>query len=63
MRCYICDVELSENEIQLDEEGKSEPCTTCTNIIMDTAYSQGFKPNEGEYQPVDELLEVEIEDV
>lgn len=44
MRCYICDVELSESEIQLDEELKSEPCTMCQNIIMDTAYSGGFTP-------------------
>lgn len=46
MRCYICNVELSENEIQLDEEGKSEPCTTCMTVIMDTAYSDGFEPGE-----------------
>ena len=43
-RCYICDTELSESEINLDEEGKLEPCTTCLRIIMDTAYCDGFEP-------------------
>lgn len=52
MRCYICDVELSESEIQISEESKSkatglpasEPCTTCLDVIMATAYSDGFEP-------------------
>jgi hypothetical protein len=59
MRCYICDVELSETEIQMDEEGKSEPCTTCQTIIMDTAYTNGFKPGGKEELPVEDLLEVD----
>lgn len=50
MRCYICNNELSESEIQLDEESKSEPCTTCLKIIMDTAYSNGFSPR-GDEEP------------
>jgi hypothetical protein len=52
MRCYICDVELTENEIQISEQAvskatglpASEPCTTCMDVIMDTAYSDGFEP-------------------
>lgn len=52
MRCYICDVELSEAEIQLDEEGKSEPCTTCLNIIMNTAYCNGFTPGKDTTLPL-----------
>ena len=59
MRCYICDAELSENEIQLDEENKSEPCATCTSIIMDTAYSDGFEP--GGTSGTDPLLDVDVE--
>jgi hypothetical protein len=52
MRCYICDVELTENEIQISEENKSkasglpasEPCTTCQDVIFAAAYSDGFEP-------------------
>lgn len=70
MRCVICDVELSENEIQISDESKSkvtglpasEPCTTCQDIIMDTAYSDGFEPgnNQG-YEYHTQLLENENE--
>lgn len=56
-RCYICDSELSENEIQFDEEGKLEPCTTCLRIIMDTAYCDGFEPYPEEDAAVDPVLE------
>lgn len=57
MRCHICDVELSETEIQQDEEGKWEPCKTCLDIVFDTAYSDGFKPDgDGSVQ---ELLDEE----
>lgn len=59
MRCVICDVELSEAEIQLDELGQSEPCTTCWNIIIDTAYSSGFEPGgKKETTNADPLLEI-----
>lgn len=62
MRCYICDNELSENEIELDEENKSEPCATCLKVIHDTAYSEGFEPNDGESTPThNNLLENEDE--
>ena len=54
MRCYICNNELTIQEIQLDEEGKSEPCTPCLRIIMDTAYCDGFEPypSEDEVDPI-----------
>lgn len=68
MRCYICDVELTENEIQISEEAKSratglpasEPCTTCQDVIMSAAYSDGFEPetNNTQHDHVG-LLEVE----
>lgn len=57
MRCYICDTELSTQEIQLDEEEdkvlKSQPCSSCLRIIMDTAYCDGFEPypDEDEVDP------------
>lgn len=43
MRCYICDVELSEGEISLDRQLKSNPCTSCNQIIYETAFSGKFK--------------------
>lgn len=48
-RCYICDNELTEQEIQLNacnfnEGPKLEPCTSCLEIIMDAAYCDGFEP-------------------
>jgi hypothetical protein len=48
MRCYICDVELSEGEISLDRNMKSDPCTSCQQIIYETAYSGKFKTSYGE---------------
>lgn len=43
MRCYICDVELTEGEISLDRQLKSNPCTTCNQVIYETAFSGKFK--------------------
>jgi len=63
MRCYICDVELTENEIQIGEDGKAEPCTTCLDIIMATAYSDGFEPDTNNTQhDHNSLLEMEIDE-
>lgn len=47
MRCYICDCELSEQEVQhnVELDDKIEPCHTCLDIIYDTAFSDGFKPD------------------
>ena len=62
MRCYICDTELTDNEIQLDENGKLEPCTLCLRIIMDTAYCDGFEPYPDEEQAEPVMEEVEGEE-
>ena len=43
MRCYICDVELTEGEISLDKQLKSNPCTSCQQVIYETAFSGKFK--------------------
>jgi hypothetical protein len=43
LRCYICDVELTEGEISLDKQMQTEPCTTCQHVIYETAYSGKFK--------------------
>lgn len=56
-RCYICNNELSEQEIQFDESQKLEPCTTCLAIIMDTAYCDGFDPYPDEDAVVTPALE------
>lgn len=48
MRCVCCDVELTEKEISLDRELKSNPCTTCQQIIYETAFSGKFKHGYGE---------------
>jgi hypothetical protein len=45
MRCYICDVELTEGEISLDKKMQSNPCTTCNQIVYETAFSGKFKNN------------------
>jgi predicted PP-loop superfamily ATPase len=55
MRCYICDNDLSENEIQQAPDGKWEPCGTCMTVIMDTAY-------QGEFERPDDNEPEEIED-
>lgn len=46
MRCYICDVELTEGEISLDREMKSNPCTTCNQIIYEAAYGKSLPTYE-----------------
>lgn len=51
-RCYICNTELTEQEIQMGENKKLEPCTTCLEIIMDAAYCDGFEP----YPETDDTL-------
>lgn len=55
MRCVICDVELSEGEITFDRELKSEPCTTCKQIIYETAFSGKFKHSSTEADDPDDL--------
>lgn len=34
MRCYICDSEL--DEVQLDDDNKALPCGSCQEVIADT---------------------------
>jgi hypothetical protein len=63
MRCFICDVELTEGEISLDKELKSEPCTTCQQIIYETAYSGKFKKSYGEDETEDYSDDFEPDDI
>jgi hypothetical protein len=50
VRCYICDVELSEGEISLDRDLKSNPCTSCNQVIYETAFSGKFKQSSVDIQ-------------
>lgn len=51
MRCHICDKTLTDVEIQRTPDNESfEPCSVCMEIIMDTAYCDGFVREE----PLDE---------
>lgn len=36
MRCYICNVILSVNEIQLDSKQQTYPCKTCCKVSANT---------------------------
>lgn len=70
MRCYICDVELKEGEISLDRTMKSNPCTTCQQIIYEAAYGKSLPVHEDtedygdDFEPDDavfaEMVEEEI---
>lgn len=72
MRCYICDVELTEGEISLDRNMQSNPCTTCNQIIYEAAYGKSLPTYEeaddyaDDFEPDDEifadLIEMEILD-
>lgn len=47
MRCHICDRALSGTEIIKSPDKKSyEPCTSCMEVIMETAYCDGFVKDE-----------------
>jgi hypothetical protein len=47
MHCYICDRDMTDTEIQWNSDGKFyEPCTTCLEIALDAAYSDGFDHDE-----------------
>jgi hypothetical protein len=72
VRCPICDVELTEGEISLDKQLKSNPCTSCNQIIYETAFSGKFKHNSfdasdpedysDDFEPDDEKFAEMIED-
>ena len=46
MRCAICDRALSDTEVVFNKDLDAyEPCSTCLEVAMDAAYSQGFSPD------------------
>lgn len=50
MHCNICDKELSDKEVNYNDDLKTyEPCTTCLDVAMDAAYSQGYKTEDDEF--------------
>ena len=58
MKCYICNKDLTDDEIVIDNDTKEyAPCSECMAIILDAAYSDGFvKPDEEEIEPVEETF-------
>jgi len=55
MRCNICDRSMSDKEIQPAEgDALYEPCSTCLEIALDAAYSDGFIKDDDEYILLDE---------
>ena len=64
MHCYICDRLMSDTEIEYVKETKSfECCSTCLEIALDAAYSNGFKA-DGEEEDNDlGILEQSLEDI
>jgi hypothetical protein len=58
MRCNICDRSMSDKEIQLSEgDDLYEPCSTCLEIALDAAYSDGFITEDDEYILLNEFNE------
>ena len=56
MRCAICDKALSDTEVVFNKDlDDYEPCSTCLEVAMDAAFSQGY------HRPDDEIA-VEIGD-
>lgn len=50
MRCHICDRSMSDKEIQPAEGDRLyEPCSTCLEVALDAAYSDGFTTEDDEY--------------
>ncbi len=48
MRCHVCDRVLTDKEIVYNTDIPAfEPCNVCLDVIMETAYSDGFKKEEG----------------
>lgn len=59
MHCNICDKEMSEKEISFSKELNTfEPCSICLEVIMDAAYSDGFKTEDDEYIIIEESEEL-----
>lgn len=48
MRCHCCDKELTEKEINWNDDLKSwELCTICLDVALDAAYTNGFQNDDG----------------
>lgn len=55
MRCNICDKQLSEKEINYNEDLPAfEPCSVCLEEIMDAAYSGNFGTEDDDSILVDD---------
>lgn len=46
MKCNCCDRDLSDTEVVYNIELQTwEMCSTCLEVAMDAAFSQGFSPD------------------
>jgi len=64
MRCYCCDAEITDKEIQYNSDGHFyEPCGTCLEIAMDAAYSDTFQYDEDVVTVLDPAFEGDATDV
>lgn len=55
MKCYICDVSISEPSFNSDTNAY-EPCDHCMSIIMDTVGNWYDRPSAAEDELGDESL-------
>jgi len=54
MHCHICDKELSEKEIVFNVELDGfEPCSECLDIIYETAFGNGFDPEDDDVSVIE----------
>lgn len=64
MHCKCCDKQLSEKELNWNADLDDwELCTTCLDISLDAAYSNGFLTEDDEFVIVDDWDTQDLGDV
>lgn len=64
IKCAICDKEISDKEIDYNDDMKAfEPCGTCLSIAMDAAYSGGFSHDDEVSTLIDDDLFVDSSEI
>ena len=57
MHCKVCDREMSEKEITWNEELNDwEICSTCLEIALDTAFSNGIDEEDQSFVVFDDSI-------
>jgi len=55
MRCNICNKDLTDKEVSFNEDLDTfEPCGECLEIIYDTAFGQGYNPDDDRVSVIEE---------